>query len=98
MTATLPETATEVVLEVRDLVVEISLQRREPIRPVRGVSFDLRQGQRLGIVQVGPSDRHVQGHDAAVAPAHEVGRAADHRLEHGHGLVRGLLPPVSETR
>ena len=50
MTATLPETATEVVLEVRDLVVEISLPRREPIRPVRGVSFDLRQGQRLGIV------------------------------------------------
>ena len=50
MTATLPETATDVVLEVRDLVVEIALPRREPIRPVRGVSFDVRQGRRLGIV------------------------------------------------
>ena len=50
VTATLPETATDVVLEVRDLVVEIPLPRREPIRPVRGVSFDVRAGPRLGIV------------------------------------------------
>jgi oligopeptide/dipeptide ABC transporter ATP-binding protein len=50
VTATLPETATDVVLEVRDLVVEIALPHREPIRPVRGVSFDVRQGRRLGIV------------------------------------------------
>jgi peptide/nickel transport system ATP-binding protein len=50
VTATLPETATDVVLEVRGLVVEIALPRRDPIRPVRGVSFDVRQGRRLGIV------------------------------------------------
>ena len=45
MTATLLQTATEVVLEVRDLVVEISLPRRDPIRPVRGVSFDVQSGE-----------------------------------------------------
>jgi len=38
------------VLEVRDLVVEITVHRRAPIRPVRGVSFEVRSGQRLGIV------------------------------------------------
>ena len=50
VTATLPETATGVVLEVRDLVVEIAVPRRDPIKPVRGVSFDVRSGRRLGIV------------------------------------------------
>ena len=50
MTATLPELATDVILQVRDLAVEIALPRREPIRPVRGVSFDVRRGRRLGIV------------------------------------------------
>jgi len=42
MTAVLPQTATDVVLEVRDLVVEITMPRGEPIRPVRGISFDVR--------------------------------------------------------
>jgi peptide/nickel transport system ATP-binding protein len=50
VTATLPETATEVVLAVRDLEVEIAVARRDPIRPVRGVSFEVRPGRRLGIV------------------------------------------------
>ena len=50
MTAVLAETATEVVLDVRDLVVEIAMPRREPIQPVRGVSFEVRPGRRLGIV------------------------------------------------
>jgi len=54
VTVTLPqteaETATDVVLAVRDLVVEISIPRRPAIRPVRGVSFEVRQGRRLGIV------------------------------------------------
>jgi peptide/nickel transport system ATP-binding protein len=38
------------VLDVRDLVVEFPQHRREPIRPVRGVSFTLERKQRLGIV------------------------------------------------
>jgi oligopeptide/dipeptide ABC transporter ATP-binding protein len=50
VTATLPETRTDVVLAVRDLEVEIAVPRHPPIRPVRGVSFDVRQGRRLGIV------------------------------------------------
>jgi oligopeptide/dipeptide ABC transporter ATP-binding protein len=50
MTATLPAAETRTVLAVRDLVVEISLPRRAPIRPVRGISFDVRSGRRVGIV------------------------------------------------
>jgi peptide/nickel transport system ATP-binding protein len=50
VTAALQETATDVVLEVRGLEVEIEIPQREPIRPVRGVSFDVRSGRRLGIV------------------------------------------------
>jgi peptide/nickel transport system ATP-binding protein len=50
MTATLAATATDVVLDVRGLEVEIAIPRREPIRPVRGVSFEVRPGRRLGIV------------------------------------------------
>ncbi|HET7450403.1 MAG TPA: ABC transporter ATP-binding protein [Gaiellaceae bacterium] len=43
-------TATEVVLDVRDLTVEFARAGREPIRPVRGVSFTVERAQRLGIV------------------------------------------------
>jgi len=43
-------TATDVVLDVRGLVVEIAIPHRDPIRPVRGVSFAVRRGRRLGIV------------------------------------------------
>ncbi len=50
MTASLTATRTGVVLTVRDLVVEIAVPRRPPIRPVRGVSFEVSQAQRLGIV------------------------------------------------
>jgi oligopeptide/dipeptide ABC transporter ATP-binding protein len=50
MTATLPDTGTSVVLDVRDLEVEISIPHRAPIRPVRGVSFSVAAGQRVGIV------------------------------------------------
>jgi peptide/nickel transport system ATP-binding protein len=50
VTATLPETRTGVVLDVRDLQVEITIPRRPPIRPVRGVSFTVSAGQRVGIV------------------------------------------------
>ena len=42
--------ATRAVLEVRALEVEIAIPRREPIRPVRGVSFDVQEGGRVGIV------------------------------------------------
>ncbi len=50
MSATLAPVLTGVVLAVRDLVVEIAIPRRDPIRPVRGVSFDVRSGRRIGIV------------------------------------------------
>jgi oligopeptide/dipeptide ABC transporter ATP-binding protein len=40
---------TDTILDVRDLVVEFP-QRREPIIPVRGVSFALERKHRLGIV------------------------------------------------
>ncbi len=50
MSATLAPVATDAVLAVRDLVVEIAIPRRPPIRPVRGVSFEVRPGRRLGIV------------------------------------------------
>ncbi len=50
MTATSTQPATDVVLAVRDLEVEITIPRRPAIRPVRGVSFDVSPGQRLGIV------------------------------------------------
>ena len=36
--------------------------------------------------QVGPAQRHQQGDDAAVAPADQVGRTADDRLEDTDGL------------
>jgi peptide/nickel transport system ATP-binding protein len=42
-------TATDVVLDVRDLAVEFPGDGR-PFRPVRGVSFALERGSRLGIV------------------------------------------------
>ncbi len=48
MTATISETSTDVVLAVRDLVVEIDVPRREPIRPVRGVSFEVAPGAGSG--------------------------------------------------
>jgi oligopeptide/dipeptide ABC transporter ATP-binding protein len=38
------------VLSVRDLVVQFPQRDREPIRPVRSVSFSIERGQRLGIV------------------------------------------------
>ena len=38
------------VLAVRDLVVQFPQRDREPIRPVRSVSFSIERGQRLGIV------------------------------------------------
>ena len=50
MSATLSPVATDAVLAVRDLVVEIAIPRRPPIRPVRGVSFEVRPGRRVGIV------------------------------------------------
>ena len=50
MSATLSPVLTDAVLAVRDLVVEIAIPRRPPIRPVRGVSFEVRPGRRLGIV------------------------------------------------
>ncbi|MDH4281034.1 MAG: ABC transporter ATP-binding protein [Myxococcales bacterium] len=42
--------ASQYVLDVRDLVIEIAPRGRAAFRPVRGVSFGLRTGQRLGIV------------------------------------------------
>jgi len=48
--ATATPAATDVVLDVRGLVVEIAIPRRDAIRPVRGVSFAVRRGRRLGIV------------------------------------------------
>jgi len=50
VSATLSPVLTDAVLAVRDLVVEIAIPRRPPIRPVRGVSFEVRPGRRLGIV------------------------------------------------
>jgi peptide/nickel transport system ATP-binding protein len=50
VSATLDPVVTDAVLAVRDLVVEIAIPRRPPIRPVRGVSFEVRPGRRLGIV------------------------------------------------
>jgi len=41
---------TEPVLSVRDLKVRFALPGRPPLRAVRGVSFDLRPGERLGLV------------------------------------------------
>ncbi|MCZ7590427.1 MAG: ABC transporter ATP-binding protein [Gaiella sp.] len=41
---------TDVVLDVRDLEVEIAIPHRPVIRPVRGVSFTVSAGQRVGIV------------------------------------------------
>ena len=38
------------VLAVRDLVVQFPQRDRDPIRPVRGVSFSIERGRRLGIV------------------------------------------------
>jgi peptide/nickel transport system ATP-binding protein len=43
------ETAADVVLDARDLTVEFAADR-DPIRPVRGVSFTVQRGRRLGIV------------------------------------------------
>ena len=44
------ETMTEVALDVRGLQVEIDVRRGTPLRPVRGVSFAVRTGERVGIV------------------------------------------------
>ena len=41
---------TEVALDVRGLQVEIDVRRGTPLRPVRGVSFAVRTGARVGIV------------------------------------------------
>ena len=50
MSATASPVVTDAALAVRDLVVEIAIPRRPPIRPVRGVSFEVRSGRRVGIV------------------------------------------------
>jgi peptide/nickel transport system ATP-binding protein len=50
MSATVTPTRAAVGLDVRDLVVEISIPRRPSIKPVRGVSFEVKPGQRVGIV------------------------------------------------
>jgi oligopeptide/dipeptide ABC transporter ATP-binding protein len=51
MTTIAPEkTRADVVLDVRELQVEIAIPHRPPIRPVRGVSFSVSAGQRVGIV------------------------------------------------
>jgi oligopeptide/dipeptide ABC transporter ATP-binding protein len=42
--------AAQVALEVRDLTVEIAPKHRQAITPVRGISFDVVKGHRLGIV------------------------------------------------
>jgi len=42
--------ASQAVLDVRDLRVEIAPARRVAFEPVRGISFAVRRGQRLGIV------------------------------------------------
>ena len=91
MTATLPETAVDVVLEVRDLEVEIALSRREPFRPVRGVSFDVRQGRRLGIVGESGSGKSL----TALSLMRLLPPRA--RIAAGHVLLRGRdLASVSE--
>ena len=91
MTATLPETGTDVVLSVRDLVVEITVPRREPIRPVRGVSFDVRSGRRLGIVGESGSGKSL----TALSLMRLLPPRA--RIAAGHVLLRGNdLAPVSE--
>jgi peptide/nickel transport system ATP-binding protein len=83
MTAVLPETATDVVLEVRDLVVEITMPRRESIRPVRGVSFDVRSGRRLGIVGESGSGKSL----TALSLMRLLPPRA--RIAGGHVLLRG---------
>ena len=45
-----PGTATDVALDVRGLEVEIDVRHGPPLRPVRGVSFAVQSGQRVGIV------------------------------------------------
>jgi oligopeptide/dipeptide ABC transporter ATP-binding protein len=50
MTAIAAEQTTDVVLDVSDLVVEFPREKQEPVRPVRGVSFTLERGRRLGLV------------------------------------------------
>jgi oligopeptide/dipeptide ABC transporter ATP-binding protein len=45
-----PELATDLALDVRGLEVEIDVRRGAALRPVRGVSFAVRSGQRVGIV------------------------------------------------
>jgi oligopeptide/dipeptide ABC transporter ATP-binding protein len=44
------QTATGIALEVRGLEVEITVRQGRALRPVRGVSFDVRRGHRIGIV------------------------------------------------
>ena len=91
MTATLPETATDVVLDVRDLVVEIAIPRREPIQPVRGVFFEVRPGRRLGIVGESGSGKSL----TALSLMRLLPPRA--RIARGHVLLRGRdLAHVSE--
>ena len=91
MTATLAETSTDVVLAVHDLVVEIAVPRREPIRPVRGVSFEVRSGSRLGIVGESGSGKSL----TALALMRLLPPRA--RIAGGNVLLRGLdLAHVSE--
>jgi peptide/nickel transport system ATP-binding protein len=50
MTSAPTETTKGVALAVRGLEVEISVRRGTPLRPVRGISFAVRRGHRVGIV------------------------------------------------
>ena len=50
MSAPAIDAATDTVLDVRDLTVEFRPKDREPVQPVRGVSFTVERRRRLGIV------------------------------------------------